>query len=101
MKPIIKYRLLPSIIAIKEKCVSSFSFSFSQVERDEIIKEINNLKTNKATQITDIPTKLIKENSDIFGDFIFENFINSVFYSIFPSPMKNAIIPPVYKQGTK
>ena len=69
MKAIIKYRLHPSIIAIKEKCVSSFSFSFSQVERDEIIKEINNLKTNKATQSTDIPTKLIKENSDIFGDF--------------------------------
>ena len=83
MKAIIKYRLHPSIIAIKEKCVSSFSFSFSQVERDEIIKEINNLKTNKATQSTDIPTKLIKENSDIFGDFSFENFNNSVFYSIF------------------
>ena len=92
MKPIIKYRLHPSIMAIKEKCVSSFSFSFSQVERDEITKEINNLKTNKATQSTDIPTKLIKENSDIFGDLIFENFNNSVFYSIFPSPMKNAII---------
>ena len=59
MKAIIKYRLHPSIIAIKEKCVSSFSFSFSQVERYEIIKETNNLKTDKATQSTDIPTKLI------------------------------------------
>ena len=73
----------------------------SQVERDETIKEINNLKTNKATQITDITTKLIKENSDVFGDFISENFNSSVFYSIFPSPMKNAIITPVYKNGTK
>ena len=53
MKAIVKYRLHPSIIAIKEKCVSSFSFNFSQVERDEIIKEINNLKINK-TQSTDI-----------------------------------------------
>ena len=96
-----KYRLHPSITAIKEKCVSSFFFSFSQVERDEILKEINNLKTDKATQSKDIPTKLIKENSDIFGDFIFENFNNSVFYSIFPSHMKNAIITPVYKTGTK
>ena len=96
MKAIIKYRLHPSIIAIKEKCVSSFSFSFSQVERDKIVKEINSLKTNKATQSTDIPTKLIKENSDIF-----ENFNNSVFYSIFPSPMKNAIITPVYKKVQK
>ena len=29
MKAIIKYRLHPSIIVIKEKCVSSFSFSLS------------------------------------------------------------------------
>ena len=38
MKTIVKYRLHPGIIAIKEKCVSSFSFSFPQVERDELIK---------------------------------------------------------------
>ena len=73
----------------------------SQVERDETIKEINNLKTNKATQITDITTKLIKENSDVFGDFISENFNSSVFYSIFPSPMKNAIITAVCKKCSK
>ena len=98
MKAIVKYRLHPSIIPIKEK---SLSFSFSLVEREEIIKEINNLKTNKKTQSTNIPTELIKENSDIFADFIFENFNNSVFYSSFSSPMKNAIITPVYKKGTK
>ena len=40
-------------------------------------------------QSTDIPTNVIKENSDIFEDFIFKNFNNSAFYSIFPSPMNN------------
>ena len=39
MKAIIKYRCHSSIIAIKEKCNSNFSFSFSQVEHDEIMKE--------------------------------------------------------------
>ena len=34
MKAIIKYRGYPSIIAIKENCNSSLSFSFSEVERD-------------------------------------------------------------------
>ena len=87
MKAIIKYRLHPGIIAIKEKCVSSFSFSFSQVERNEIIKEINKLKANKAIHSTDIPTKLVKENS--------------IFYSIFSSAMKNSIITPAYKKETK
>ena len=65
------------------------------------IKEINNLKKNKATPSTNIPTKIVKVNSEIFGDFIFENFNNNVFYSIFPRLMKNAVITPVYKKGTK
>ena len=65
------------------------------------MKEISNLKTNKATPSTEVPIKSIKENYDIFGDFIFENFNNSLFCSIFLSPMKNAIITPAYKKGTK
>ena len=69
---IIKYRSHPSIIAIKNKCNSDLHFNFSSVQYDEIMKEINNLKRNKATQNTGIPTKLIQENSEIFADFIFE-----------------------------
>ena len=72
MKAIMKYRFHPSIVAIKKNCNSSLSFIFSQVERHEIMKKINNIKTNKATQSTDIPTKLIKENPDIFGDFFWK-----------------------------
>ena len=49
MKAIMKYRFHPSIVAIKKNCNSGLSFSFSQVERHEIMKEINNLETNKAT----------------------------------------------------
>ena len=101
MKAIMKYRLLPSIVAIKKNCNLGSSFSFSQVECGEIMKKINNLKTNKATQSTDIPTKLIKENSDIFGDFIFGNYNNCVSYSFFPNSLKNAIITPVHKKGAK
>ena len=69
----IKYRSHPSIIAIKDKCNSDLYFNFSFVEYDEVMKKINKLKTNKATQNTDIPTKLIKENSEILPDFTFEN----------------------------
>ena len=65
------------------------------------MKEINKVKTNKATQSTDILTKLIKENSDIFGDFIFGNYNKCVSYSIFPNSFKNAIITPVHKKGAK
>ena len=62
-------------------------------------KKINNLKTNEATQSTDIPIKLSKENSDIFEDFDFGNYNNCVFYSIFPNSFENAIKTPVHKKG--
>ena len=101
MKAIMKYSFHPSIVAIKKNCKSDLSFSFSQVERDEIMKEINNLKTNKATQSTSIPTKLMKKNSDIFGDLIIGNYNNCVSYSIFPNSLKNAITTPLHKEGAK
>lgn len=72
MKTVLKYRSHPRINLIKENGNSNLCSSFYQIERDEIIKEINNLKRNKATQSTDIPTKLIKENSDIFVNLILE-----------------------------
>ena len=101
MKALVKYRNHPRIVAIKGKCDSGLSFSFSQVERDEIMKEINNLKRSKAIQSTNIPTKLIKENCDIFCDFTFENFNSCVLTSIYPSPLKNADITPVFKKVQK
>ena len=59
MKTIMKYRFHPPpIVARKKNCISGLSFSFSQFEHHEIMKEINNLKANKATQSTDIPIKL-------------------------------------------
>ena len=100
-KAIIKYRFQPSIVAMKKNFNSGLSFSFSQVERDEIMKEINNYKANKATQSTDIPTKLIKKNFYIFGEFIFGNYYNCVSNSVFPNSMKNAIITPVHKKVVK
>ena len=101
LKVIIKYRSHPSIKAIKEQCNTNLYFSFSQIGHDEIMKELNNLDTNKTIQNTDIPTKLIKENSDIFANFIFENLNNCISHSIFPTSMKHAIITPVHKKGPK
>ena len=84
---------------INHPLIATINFPF--VEHDEIMKEINNLKTNKATQNTDIPAKLIKENLDIFADFIFESLNDCIAKSLFPSSLKDAIITPVHKKGTK
>ena len=48
IKTIIKYRNPPRVIAIKERCTNS-RFSFSFIEKKNILKEIKNLQIKKAT----------------------------------------------------
>ena len=101
LKAIVRYQNHPSIVAIKKFCDSKSHFSFKNVQNEKILKELNNLNINKATQKTDIPTKIIKENSDIFGDFIFSNLNFGINTSSYPSLLKRADITPVHKKDSK
>ena len=101
LKAIIRYRNHPSIVGIKKFCNSKSLFSFKNVQKEEILKELNNLNINKATQNTDIPTKIIKENSDLFGDFIFLNLNCCINTSSYLSLLKRADITPVHKKDSK
>ena len=56
----------PSILKIKEDKKAYSSFLFKPVSLDEIIKETLDLDTSKATQKSDIPTKIIKKKSRYF-----------------------------------
>ena len=76
-------------------------FSFKNVTKEEILKELNNLKIKKATQNIDIPTKTIMENCDIFGDLIFSNLNGCVNTSLYPLLLKMANITLVYKKDSK
>ena len=67
----------------------------------EIETEIRLLKLNKASQYCDIPTKIIKENSDIFSNFICESINNSIKSSIFPSCLKHADVTALHKKCNK
>ena len=96
-----KYRAHPSIIAIKENCTSKSNFNFSFVEKVDILKEIKMLQSNKATQNTDIPTKLIEDNVDIFAEFVFISLNKCVEQSIFTRKLKLANITPVPKKTQK
>ena len=53
-------------------------FSFRKVTYEEILNEINSLGTSKSTQSVDIPIKIIKNNADIFANFILQNFNNFI-----------------------
>ena len=75
-----KYKNHPSITAITKrmKSLGNFTFSFNFISHDNIVKELNKLKTKKASQKTDIPIKIVKENVDIISHFLYHNFNNVV-----------------------
>ena len=101
LKAIMKYRNHASVLTILDICKNNSIFTFSHVTKEEVLKEIGNLDTTKSSQDTDIPTKVIKQNSDIFASFICKTFNNMVDSSTFPAALKLAHITPAFKKGSK
>ena len=73
----------PSILKIKENTNSSACFSFRTVSKEDLLYQPNTLDPTKATQKCDIPTNIIKENYDIFSEFLFANFNGIILTSLF------------------
>ena len=97
-KVIKKYSAHPSILKIKEK-MNNNVFSFRNVTCEEILNEINSLDTSKSKQSEDIPFKIIKDNADIFANFILQNFNKCIIDGKFPDQLKKADVSPVFKKG--
>ena len=83
------------------KDVGNFTFSFNFISHDYILKELNNLKSKKASQKIGIPIKIVKENVDIISHFLYHNFNNSLSCSTFPTGMKYADVTPTHKKDNK
>ena len=83
---------------IKEKMEQTKTFTFKKPSRAEIEKNIRNLDISKACQENDIPTKIIKENCEIFAEFIESNFSYNIEEAEFPDMLKMADIKPIYKK---
>ena len=81
-----KYKNDPSIL---DKSPNT-SFLLKTISKKDIEKEILNLNVVKASQDSDIPTKIIKKNSDIFFDILFKEFNKSLAICKFPSCLKMA-----------
>ena len=76
-------------------------FSFSPIDCQQILKEVDHLDNKKASQMTDMPIKVIKTNSALIANFIFHNFNNSLSNSNFPSELKKAMVIALHKKGDK
>ena len=101
LKAIVKYRYHPSIKAIQAVAKSNYLFSFNEINREEVLNEINSLDITKAAQDTDVPTKIIKENSDIFSSIIQSSYNTTVKTCEFPAFLKCANVIPIHKGESK
>ena len=93
-----KFESHPSIIKIKEKKIDTEVFFFSIPSIPETQQEIFKLNVNKPTTDNNIPSKILKENSDICAPYITHIYENSVNKGIFPSALKHADITPGHKK---
>ena len=97
---ILKYQNHPSITSIK-KNQSLNKFPFENVSVSDIKKKLQNLDTSKATQKSDLPTKIIEENFDILVPFLFCSVNSSIDVSIIQKNLKFVDIIPAYKKNSR
>ena len=84
IKSVLKYDKHPSVTAIRNLYLRShFEFSFGSV--DEVFKEIKKLNPRKAAQSIDVPGKMLKDNADMFADYICGFFNESLNCCKFPT----------------
>ena len=60
-----KFKNHPSTKVIKSRKKEEQNFTFNYVSYEEVLNEIRKLQTTKTTQQNDIPTKILKENSEV------------------------------------
>ena len=95
-----KYKYLPSITAIKNHMdkIEKANFSFNKITKPFVIKELKNFDPKKTSQSNDIPTKLIKEYSEIFATIIVEDFTKCMHNGTFPKSFKISEAIPFYRK---
>ena len=89
-----RFKLHPSIIAIKEKSFKEI-FDFTLLTTDEVLSEINKLDHTKST--TGISISLLKDNSDICAPILTNIFNSCIKNGVFLDQSKLANISPIFK----
>ena len=101
LNAIMKYKNHPSMDVIKKISHGLSSFYFSHIDKKTVLDEIKKLKLSKAVQDSDIPVKVLKENSDFFAEYIYLQFNEAVISSKFADFFKYEDITTGFKQGLR
>ena len=84
------------IITIKQHITDkNKAFSFRKVTKEEISSAIKTLNRKKAFLSNVIPTKIVQQFSEIFTDFLYNNFSSCLESGIIPDELKLAEVVPV------
>ena len=96
-----KYEDHPSITSVKNEMTSmdNLKLSFRFVSLNETLDGVNKFNPKKASQATDIPVKIIKDNKDVVSFYVFHNFNNALSSCSFPTSLKYADVRPAFKKG--
>ena len=84
---------------MREKDRPKFIFHFVTLE--ETLKEVALLSDKKASQASNIPVKVIKENRDLIACFILYSFNKALSSSEYPASSTYADITPIFKKDDK
>ena len=89
-----------SVIKIKEKYnTQENSFSFTLLSKEDIVKAIKSLSSNKASPIEDIPIKILKNSIHIYSEKLTNIFNECLINGKFPDTLKRADVTPIFKKG--
>ena len=80
-----KFKNHPSIKTIKSRKKEEQTFSFNYVSYEEVLNKIRKLQTATTIQQNDIPTKILKENSEVFARYFHKNINFCIENQFFPS----------------
>ena len=74
------------------------SLEFRPVTLTTVIEELFRLNPKKASMIHSIPSRVLKENKEIFTPWLTKIFNNSISQSEFPDDLKLGDITPLFKK---
>ena len=87
-----------SVIKIKEKYnTQENSFSFTPFSKEDILKAIKSLSSNKASLIEDIPIKILKNSIHIYSEILTNIYNESLINGKFPDTLKRADVEQLEK----
>ena len=92
-----KYTSHPSILKNKENVKVETKFNFNDTTKDVVEKETRKLDPKMAIIENDIPTKILKSNSDIASHYVSEAYNNSKNNNLYSLSIKVADVSPIHK----